>query len=322
MKYVAVVSLVIEVVGCNEPFSPKGTYEEKVVVYSILSTRSDTQYVRVYSTCNPSGFDPFEQSLDTQVTDAQVTISQGSVTYQLRDTTLRRLDKSRYNSDLHAYVVTGLTIQPEKVYMLSVKRRGEEIASASLTVPGLGSLIVETAFPFFYNDTIYVTAALSVAAQGYLLRMYFEYEILKNNVWVLQRTEVPSYTQKIVDCTTFEGIYPRLQRSIFASSSFGLQPMGSGIFLPSGFLSTLKKIRNTYGSGLRFKRMLFELTQVEHNLYSYYNIAHGFRDEFSIRPDEPDFTNIRGGVGVFGAFLHQSFEYSLPDTVGLSLGCR
>ena len=53
--------------GCQNSFNPKGPYEEQLVVYSVLSTRSDTQYVRVYATYNPPGFDPhyhFQLAID------------------------------------------------------------------------------------------------------------------------------------------------------------------------------------------------------------------------------------------------------------------
>jgi hypothetical protein len=53
------------------------------------------------------------------------------------------------------------------------------------------------------------------------------------------------------------------------------------------------------------------LTQVEDNLYKYYNIVNGFQDEFSIRTDLPDYTNIRGGVGLFGAMTEDSVVVDL-----------
>jgi hypothetical protein len=47
-------------------------------------------------------------------------------------------------------------------------------------------------------------------------------------------------------------------------------------------------------------------TQVEENLYKYYNLANGFQDPYSIRTDQPDFSNIQGGLGIFGAMTLDS----------------
>jgi len=51
---------------------------------------------------------------------------------------------------------------------------------------------------------------------------------------------------------------------------------------------------------------------VEPALYNYYGIANGFRDPNTIRVDEPDFTNIAGGVGVFGGFVQDTLVVALP----------
>jgi hypothetical protein len=53
------------------------------------------------------------------------------------------------------------------------------------------------------------------------------------------------------------------------------------------------------------------LTQVEPNLYMYYNLANGFQDEFSIRTDQPDYSNIQGGFGVFGAMTVDTVRVDL-----------
>ncbi len=61
-----------------------------------------------------------------------------------------------------------------------------------------------------------------------------------------------------------------------------------------------------YSNDVWPRRALFVLTQTEENLYKYYNIANAYQDQISVRTDQPDWTNINGGLGVFGAMIEDS----------------
>ena len=54
------------------------------------------------------------------------------------------------------------------------------------------------------------------------------------------------------------------------------------------------------------KRALVVLTQVDEDLYAYSKRVNGFEDPFSIRTDLPDYSNISGGHGIFGALVEDS----------------
>ena len=85
-------------------------------------------------------------------------------------------------------------------------------------------------------------------------------------------------------------------------------------FQKSAYEYALNQVRLRHQNDqLKFRSVLFVMTQVEPNLYNYYNIVNGFQDPNSIRTDHPDYTNIQGGIGVFGAMTHDSTLYTLPD---------
>ena len=50
-----------------------------------------------------------------------------------------------------------------------------------------------------------------------------------------------------------------------------------------------------------FKQARFQMTQLDENLYKYNKTVNSFEDKGSIRLDQPDFSNISGAVGMFGA---------------------
>ena len=297
-------------IGCESFFDPKGPYIERLVVYSVLSTRSDTQYVRVYTTYNPSGFDPAENTSDTFVRNAQVTIAEASLQVQLRDTTIRRVDMSRYGSDILTYVAYPFVVQPGRAYSLSVHSdRGDVTATA--TVPGKGRVDANNSYviknPAKYQEDISASIFMSTVSRGYVVRLYLDFELFDGAAWLRRREEVPSSSATGSD-GGIQFAYPRLTRR----NTERIIPQDIVFFSLSTYQVFLGRLQNQSGAlGLRLLGATFVLTQVENNLYKYYNIVNGFQDEFSIRTDQPDYTDIRGGVGLFGAMTEDSVVVDL-----------
>jgi hypothetical protein len=295
--------------GCDNAFDPKAPYTEQLVVYSILSTRSDTQYVRVYTTYNPSGFEPLENTLDTYVRNARVMITDASGAHLLRDTTIARVDRSRYSDDIPAYVAYTMRIQKGGAYSLSVvSDRGS--ASASLTVPGRGSIQPENPYvllnPSLYpGDDIIATVHLSPLSRGYVARLFLDFDYIRDSVAAHARVEVPVSASEHAD-GSLTVTYPLLERRDLSRPS----PIETFILRQGAYQTFLGYLQRTYNS-VTLTRATFILIQVEENLYKYYNIANGFQDRYSIRTDLPDYSNIRGGLGVFGAMVEDSTVVNL-----------
>jgi hypothetical protein len=304
--------------ACDNAFSPSGKFEDRPVVYALLSTLSDTQFVRIYRTYNPDSFRPEEYTVDHQVVGAQVRVSDGTTTFSYRDTVIARLDRSRYTSDIHAYVARPFSVQRGRTYALNIVLPTGEEVSATTTVPGEGILRLDNTVgvhnPFVFHDPLEVLVFLANNIYGYLVRMFIEYEV--DGVAGSLREEVPLSVSTMVNCTTFVASYPRPQRAR------ARQPERVS-FSNTNYLLTIQKIRGSHpADAVRTKRVIVELTALDRGLYNYYSIVHGFQDAFSIRSDEPDFSNIRGGLGVFGSMSRQSMTITVSDTLGRRFGCR
>ncbi len=63
--------------------------------------------------------------------------------------------------------------------------------------------------------------------------------------------------------------------------------------------------------GARIIRAIFVLTQIDDALYNFYYVGNGPPDPTTIRLDVPDYTNVAGGLGVFGSLATASTEYQL-----------
>lgn len=62
----------------------------------------------------------------------------------------------------------------------------------------------------------------------------------------------------------------------------------------------------------KFVRRTVPVTQIGEPFFDFHSITGGFNDEFSIRTDQPDYTNISGGFGLFAAFVLENFHRRYP----------
>jgi len=299
--------------ACEQPFSPKGSFKEELVVYAILSNVADVQYVRVYRTYDPPGFDPFGHLTDNQVTGAQVTMSEDQTVIAFRDTQIVRNDTIRYLAPIDAYVAAPFRALKGKSYALEVQTLDGISTTAKIRLPDAGSIVVSNMSALVAPSastltTIAFAMYISPFAKGFILKFNLRFESLEGGIWVARQREVP-----LAIVLTAEGkeerYFPTLTRSPGGETTYTLV---SQQFKIHAYQTIIGEIYRDHGGSVRFTSAGFVLTQVEPALYNYYGIANGFRDPNTIRVDEPDFTNIAGGVGVFGGFVQDTLVVALP----------
>jgi len=301
-----------QILACDQLFDPTGGFERKLVVYSILTTNGDMQFVRVCTTYDVPGFDPYENTVDPTVSDAAVTIMIEGRRYAVRDTILPRPMNTRYKTPILAYVAQPFPVTRGKTYQLEVVSPTLGTAFSSTTVPE------QTYFDLHYEGTrllerppivdlpIRVLGSFSKSARGYVLRFLLVYSVLKDSVWSKEEEEVPLSYILVKPVSGVEQIrYPEVKR--IEGSSFDLP------FMTDGYRWIIRKIlARNLGQRVVFTQAKFQLTQLDENLYRYYMIVHAFQDRGSIRLDQPDYSNINGAFGVFGAYSVDSLLYALP----------
>jgi len=320
-KKLALVLGFLLVLGCEEPFSPKGDFREEPVVYSIISNLSDTHLARVYRTYDPPAYDPFEHTSDNPITGAIIRLQDGATQWTFRDTVVARADSSRYATPINAYVYSPLQVERGKTYSLFIQPPGGPSSTATTTVPEIGFISVHrnqagvTSPRSVSNRFFGVLATVPTRSKGFLIRFHVTFDVFENSVWVPHRVEVPYF---IIDVGLPEEqlLYHEVQRSIDGAGTPGTKISHFLDFSVDSYSTVISRIHGEYGSGaVRFKEAIFTLTQLEKEFYNYYNISRGFRDPNSIRIDEPDYGNIVGGAGIFGAFAVDSAVISLPPTL-------
>lgn len=298
-------------VSCNQPFDPRAPYQDRLVVYSVLSNDRSSQFVRVFSTYDAPNFDPMSVQTAGQITNATVMITGNGMTYVLHDTSIARPDTSRYREPIHAYVGDGFLPVFGAAYTLSVQVPGEPAVGSSLTLPRQAYLIyTDTGVlrePSEKQKTI-VQYSVSSLASASVIRMILNYTVFDGADSVQESREIPIayekfYTDKGILTTDYsKPVFPVLQRTEVL--------VGQTAFDGPNYIRTLFDIqKENAGKSVTFHQAVFLLVQAEMNFFRYYAITNGFQDSLSIRLDRPLYSNVTGGVGLFGGYVVDSASY-------------
>ncbi len=302
--------------ACNQPFDPRGALDEKPVVFAVLSTDRNMQFVRVERSYMPSGYDPLADTSDKSIRNATVTISDGGVTMQLRDTTLPRSDTSRFKFPMRAYVVNPYRPAYGGSYSVKVETNGFGTALEKVVVPAKSYLgidatsiaVIDQPDGYKKDVSILFPIILGGGAYGYRGRMFVDYEVLKDGEWVEERVEIPTqFAASGTDDYRYL-IYPQITHTTSNNHAVGIHMNGV-------YLATLVNVAYTKypATKIVFNRIVFQLLQVDQNLYSYYLTTHSYNDPHSTRLDEPSFSGVVGGVGLVGAYTLDSLVHILPE---------
>ncbi|MBI3110896.1 MAG: DUF4249 family protein [Ignavibacteriales bacterium] len=305
--------------SCDDSFSPSGPEIPKMVVYSVLTTEFDMQYVRVYRNYIPEDNNPQSNILDSPVKDATVTISDGITTYAFHDTLVARDDTTRYKEPIFAYVANGFRAKPGSLYTLNVTSPTSGHVTSTTRVPTASVLTTPYFYqleaPYNYPNLIpQVSFTLSSYTSAYKIKFYIEYEADTDTDREIFRREVPEVL-KVISCffETYDYVYPPITRRM-NSANINLEFRGTQYFNYFSYRRSVELV-NERNLNPSFRKVIFYNTQFDENWYRYYTSARTFQDRFTVRLDEPDFTNLQNGVGLFASTAVDSLTQNLPPTI-------
>ena len=299
--------------SCNQPFDPRGPLDKQLVVFCILTTDRDVQYVRVNSNYMPPGLDPYQYASDDAVRDASVTMGSSAGTWTFRDTVLANPIVTE--SSTYAYCLRSFRPTRGRTYWILVKSPTFGVASGVTVIPYAGISYVSpglTLFtqPFNLNPTVSVTMTIypSSYTKGYATHLYLYYDVLKGSKWVEERVEIPE--------SSFVG---RMPFDPDSTITVGLTATPTNNVTTVQYVAGDLTSRITYLTSQRYrtthifyKWLSFIVLSADQNLNSYYKAIQGFQDPLSLRLDQPFFSSIDGGVGFVGSYSLDSMTVVLP----------
>lgn len=304
----------LAVSGCDQAFDSRGALDKRMVVFSVLSTDREIQFVRVQSSFMPSGYDPTSYASDHSLDDVSVRITEFGRYYDLRDTLVWTSDTSHYKFPIHMYYLNSFTPLRGRAYRVVIHSPSYGDLTAGTTVPDKAKITVTPELTQILDRPekaaggalMTFTVQMSKFARGCLARFYVYYDVLKEGEWFEEAIEVPLTSADAGSLTIAIPRYPRMN-PVPTSLQQGI------IYRNAYYRWAINQINDRYKSTqVIFKWIAFVVLQTDDNLYTYYVSTHGEMDPYSVRLDEPLASRAGTGLGVVGSYGLDSLVYLLP----------
>lgn len=293
----ALILLAAAALSCKESVSPKGPFTEKYVLYSLINF--DTTFQSAYLSRNyeVEGNDPLDNKVDPAMEGAviKLTINNSEVCY-FKEGTAARTDTSRYKTPVKYYYIENYRPKSlDKLDISALLMNGVELKS-SIVVPPVSN----TGFEFMYSFdplggknliiTWKVYGSSSLAANYYfapLLEIVYS-KVENPNTKI--RIKAPIYFLPAND--TWMPVYP------------GVVAGGSIHYYKDSIIRMLNSISE--GDSLKENYIIhnceFSLLVMSESIASFISAENTLMEEFSVRIEVPNYSNVENGLGVFGAY--------------------
>ena len=292
--------------SCDESFNPKAPFKEQYVLNCIIRGDSASQIALLSKTYDVSGFDPNSNNIDPAISGAQVYFKWKGNLYQLRDSAIARTDTSKYKGPIKFYYTKDFT-----------PASNDSLEITAIPVPGI-ILSSKTKVPYnvSWNSPWFIKGDEIVLDIHWTANDLNVYYLPRMKIIYQKRDEIPLVSHSFIvplDYSTNNGvevpIYP------------GISPAAGIEFVRTNIDKAMLQVsKGDIKSNYRFLRIDFELLIFDQFLAGYISTTNGFLDNLSIRLDEPNYSNIIGGLGIFGAYENNVFQISFSDDYLNQLG--
>jgi hypothetical protein len=306
LLFVCIASMLISF-ACDESFNPKAPFKEQYVLNCIIRGDSASQIATLSKTYDVSGFDPNTNNTDPSISGAQVYLKWKGKLYQLRDSSIARTDTSRYKDPIKFYYTKAFTpAAHDSVEIIAIPTPGVLLTSKS-KVPYNA---------YFGNSPWFIKGdeiALDFRWTAYDFNVYY---LPRLKIIYQKRNEIPVVNHSFevpLDYTSANGI----ETSVYP----GFSPAAGIEFVRTNIDKAMLQVSNGDDkSNYKFLYIDLELLIFDQFLAGYISTTNGFLDNLSIRLDEPNYTNISGGLGIFGAYQYNDFQITLSNDYLSNLG--
>jgi len=316
-RFLVPVVLCIAFCSCEESFNPKTEFQEKYGLFAVVENYPPTynQGVTavVVKTFDTDGFNPDHNHHDNSIPGCKVTI--------LFDDNEVKLSEYQGSNMLGYQPVNsylgGFKAAREQEIKIKAELPNGKILTSSTTVPGM---IEHLDFSYPFNSGVHTDIDRFAWGEKWRIEwdsynddMYFpklslNYTKKDDNGNRNYTKEIPMEYAKIKG--KFEAVYPsptwnKCVEYCFDCIDSAMADISMGDSLKENYV---------------IQGITFSIIEFERNLASYYSSTNGYLDNFSIRLDETVYSNVSGGIGVFGACTMTSQTFDVNTRYAQSFG--
>ncbi len=290
--------VVLYFTACDEPFSPKGDYQERYAMFGIMRVDTNYQVVTVTKSYDVEGLNPYANKKDPFIRNCFIRIWRSDdEVYILRDSSVARSFDKRYSDSASFYYTNKFTPKVgDKLSIECLLPNGRRLTSQTEVIQPVELVYSKTDFEFPPHDRRFARVSWRSSEPDLVyspqIQLYYDKKI--NGAWKVQKTKVPLSFAVIDGRET--PIYPSPSNRM----SLEIDTLAVRRVLKS--ISEGDPNKENY----RIRALIISIYIYDRNLSAFYSSSRKIGDEFSVRVDELDFTNIDGGFGVFGSYTEKN----------------
>jgi len=296
--------------SCDESINPNAPFRERYILNGIMRGDTTYQVVTLTHSYQPDGLDPLEYTDDPAIRNAEVNIYYDNKLYHMRDTTIVRENTSHYNDSLRFYYNTELRPGPNQVIEIDALLPNGLLLQAESFTPNVQNI----GFFEYESDKIIPPSfgtRLTIKWQDlgkvlYDPKLLIHYYVKGDTL--LKSKEVPLFYYN--ESGSLKGFFP----SPFKNNSLFLE------------LETIQQVLSEIPQNGKPKseytivNLEMQLMVYDKYLSTYYSSVRQGVDGFTIKLDNPDYSNIKNGFGIFGSYIKTTYKLTFTKSYLNSLG--
>jgi hypothetical protein len=312
--------LILGGLACNEEFTPKADIQEQVVVYAIASVSrpagsggfTATISAVVMRSFDVEGVNPAGATIDPSIRGAMVRVSDRYTSLTLPERRRVGVDSVTGIGPRWCYSLTTGAVQPGDSLSLTVDLPDGRRLTAHTQVPPyrLPSTYPDYRFlgvttrldPYFWGSSWNFEWTSAPGDQDlFFIPLYLVYERMEDSAYVGYTRQVPirMVSQGGIKVPEYPGAF-----------------MVSRVEYPFDALdATMLAISegDPEKSRYRITGFTWEFSEFDFALSRYYASVNGYLDAYSVRLDQTVFSNISGGIGLFGSSCGYTERYAIDS---------
>jgi len=300
--------------ACNEEFSPKTTVADAYVLNCVVETDGNN----TYNTCTPTatishvydidGYDPSSNTVDPAIKNAQVNLYIKGKAYKLEGQESRS-ENAKYGDYSYTYSALAEAHNNDTISIVAKLPNGKTLSAASRIPQDFG---IELPYPYASGFTSQINRFLwgnsfvikwkSTNSYAHLFfpSAQISYTKNENGVTNSYSVNVPAYYTYSDGKRT--AVYPSYQQNMDYSIDFATIDTTMAMIAASDI-----------NHSVTFEKFIIKILEMDTPLSDYYSSIHGYVDHVSVRLDEGTYTNISGGIGIFGSSRVSAYKMNFEE---------
>ncbi len=301
--------------SCNNSVNPNAPFRQRYVLTGIMRSDTNYQVVTLSKSYQPEGgINPLSDSTDPAIVGAEVNIWYRDTLYRLRDSAIARTNTSRYTDSVHFYYVNNLKPLPNQALEIQALLPNGILLKSVTQTPNVD-------FTKFFDskDNINIPPVDS----NYI---YIGWQPL-NNVLFLPKMVI-TYMKK-GSSQQFEKEVPLLYTNINGKSTPVYPSTTKENFLSIDTSTITQALNEIPGhdenkTDFIIGHMKITICVYDQYLSTYYTSIQINSNGYNIQLNQPDYSNIQGGYGIFGSYVKTfytlRFTYAYLKSTGFNIG--